>query len=1075
MRVLRVPPSFLLSILVLAIFTLIGSSNECRAQASTSTALNVSPACLQQGCVTTLTATVTSGSTVVHPGQVIFCDRGPADCENVAPIGRAQLLANGTATIRVQLAPGPHSLRAIFHGTKNYAGSTSVGHGFSTTPSAAVAATRIDGSAVPANSGFTFSANVQSVGSLRPGGTVTFTDTSRNNAVLATAPVVVNVDYLPYLQYTGGNLLDLSSVPAALKTTAVAAKTGDFNNDGFQDIAETNSASTLNVLLGNGAGAFTPGPTPAGPTGAHGTLLTADFNGDGNLDIAIPDAATNSIYIGLGNGTGRFTAATATHLTDSPLFLATGDLNRDGIADLVLVSKTAAGGGAIHVLLGQGDGTFAVQAAISIGGDTLANPAIADFNHDGFQDLVFYDVVTQQIVVLGGDGDGTFQSAPVAAVTLMGSFYGDLGNGGSLLVGDFDNDGFVDVEFTGFGSGVFLHGNGDYTFVQHISNGDSYLFAADVIGNGKLGVAGFTGSEGYLGTYFGAQQFTNPYGQQGDFYTTYLVLPQPAGYAYPVVAYADFTGDGMPDLLELNPLNTSASTGFVGLLNETLVANSSTAVPLDSGIHNIISSYSGDTFHSASVSTGNEVDSAGVAYGSGFTGETGLQLNGSAKLQGSAIELTDGGQFESGSFFSKRRIVLTAISSFDAQFDFQLTNATADGFAFVLQSNGPNAIGSSGSGLGYGNPAGGTGASITNSLAIAFDLHNNLGEGSNSVRLEENGVTSSNNPNLSPAVDLTRYGLDLHSGHRFHARIFSQNTNQIEVTLTDLVTQKSTDFTLLLSTAYPLGGSAFYAGFTGGTGAGTAVQTIYDWNINIDSFPPAPALLLYPKPTYPDGFAPGTGQAFDGYSGGTGLAFNGVATVNGSALQLTNGTQFQATTAFEVAKVLPQGFFSTDFDFQIANGQGDGFAFVIQNQRLASIGSQGGGLGYGPAVPNGGGTVIGNSLAIKFDTHNNTGEGTDSTGLYLNGASPTTPSIDLGRTGILLYTGHTFHARIESDGTNLTLSITDLDEYENFTTKLYSGSGLESLIPAQAFAGFTAGTGATPSSIKILNWTWIAH
>ncbi|MBB5056715.1 hypothetical protein HDF16_001400 [Granulicella aggregans] len=1071
MRVLRLVPSFFLAMLAFAVF---GSPVKCSAQASTTTALNVSSACLQQGCVTTLTATVTSGATVVHPGLVIFCDKGPTNCENEAPIGRAQLLANGTATIRLQLAPGPHALRAIFHGTKTYATSISVGHGLSTTPSAAVAATQTSGGAVAATSGYTFSANVQSVGSIRPGGTVTFTDASRDNALLATAPVAVNVNYLPYLSFPTGSSLDLSSVPVTLKTTAVAATTGDFNNDGFQDIAETNSASTLNVLLGNGAGAFTPAPTPAGPTGAHGALLTADFNGDGKLDIAIPDTETNSIYVGLGNGNGTFTAATSTPLNDSPLFLATGDLNRDGIADLVLISKTASGGGAIHVLLGQGDGTFAVQAAISIGGDTLANPAIADFNHDGFQDLALYDVVTQQILVLGGNGDGTLQSLPVTAVTLSGNPYKDLSDAGTLLVGDFDNDGFLDINFTGFGIGAFLHGNGDSTFVQHGSNGLNYLFAADVIGNGNLDVAGFAGSEGYLGSYFAAQQITNPPGQ-GVFYMSTLILPQPNGYVYPVLAYADFTGDGIPDLLELNPLSASASTSFVPSLSQTLVASSSTAVPLDSGVHNIISTYSGDTFHSGSVSPGSEVDSAGVAYGSGFAGETGLQLNGSAKLQGSAIELTDGGQFESGSFFSKKRIELTAVSSFESDFDFQLTDANADGFAFVLQSNGPNAIGSSGSGLGYGNPAGGTGASITNSLAVAFDLHSNQGEGSNSVRLEENGVTKSLNPNFTAPVDLTPSGLDLHSGHRFHARIFSQNSDQIEVMLTDLVTQKSTDFTLFLSTAYPLGGSAFYAGFTGGTGAGTAIQTIYDWSINVDAFPPAPSLFPYPKPTYPDGFAPGTGQPFDGFTGGTGLGFNGVAAVNGSVLQLTNGTQFQATAAFEIAKVLPHGFFSTDFDFQIANGQGDGFAFVIQNQRLGSIGSQGGGLGYGPATPGGGGAVIGNSLAIKFDTHNNAGEGTDSTGLYLNGASPTTPSIDLGRTGILFYTGHTFHARIESDGTNLTLSITDLDQYQNFTTKLYSGSGLESLIPAQAFAGFTAGTGATASSIKILNWTWIAH
>ena len=136
---------------------------------------------------------------------------------------------------------------------------------------------------------------------------------------------------------------------------------------------------------------------------------------------------------------------------------------------------------------------------------------------------------------------------------------------------------------------------------------------------------------------------------------------------------------------------------------------------------------------------------------------------------------------------------------------------------------------------------------------------------------------------------------------------------------------------------------------------------------------------------------------------------------------------------------------------------------------------EGGGLGYDPDKPGGTGPSIPNSLAIKFDLHSNAGESPNSTGLYLNGASPTTPAIDLTPYRIDLHSGHTFHARIESNGTQLTLSITDLTQYANFTTVLASGSAVESLIPQQAFAGFTAGTGATPSSIKILNWTWLTE
>ena len=72
--------------------------------------------------------------------------------------------------------------------------------------------------------------------------------------------------------------------------------------------------------------------------------------------------------------------------------------------------------------------------------------------------------------------------------------------------------------------------------------------------------------------------------------------------------------------------------------------------------------------------------------------------------------------------------------------------------------------------------------------------------------------------------------------------------------------------------------------------------------------------------------------------------------------------------------------------------------FTIQNKTPSSVGQGGGGLGYGPDAPSGP-PGIGKSIAVKFDLYNNAGEGPDSTGLYMNGASPTTPSIDLTKNG----------------------------------------------------------------------------
>jgi Legume lectin domain len=347
--------------------------------------------------------------------------------------------------------------------------------------------------------------------------------------------------------------------------------------------------------------------------------------------------------------------------------------------------------------------------------------------------------------------------------------------------------------------------------------------------------------------------------------------------------------------------------------------------------------------------------------------------------------------------------------------------------------------------------------------ASLLDLHNNQGEGSNSVRLEVNGVTTP-----AGAVDLTPSGIDLHNGHTYHVSIGGGNgNNTYSFEIFDL--QNGPNGYVFFEQAFflptpQLNFGMGYVGFTASTGATTSSVKILDWTV-IDQTG-EPPVVTYPRPNYPNGFA-----------GSTGLFYRSGAGVSGNALQLTNGNKYTSFSASTTAQVMPQGIafyqaFSTDFDFIVDGGVGDGFAFVLQNDSLGALGSSGGGLGYGLPTPGGTGPSITNSLAIKFDLHNNAGEGTNSTGLYLNGASPTVPAIDLSTSGIQLYSGHPFHAQITSDGTTLTLSLTDLVQYRVFTKVLYSGPDLATMIPAQAYAGFTAGTGSTASSIRILNWTW---
>ena len=213
-----------------------------------------------------------------------------------------------------------------------------------------------------------------------------------------------------------------------------------------------------------------------------------------------------------------------------------------------------------------------------------------------------------------------------------------------------------------------------------------------------------------------------------------------------------------------------------------------------------------------------------------------------------------------------------------------------------------------------------------------------------------------------------------------------------------------------------------------------------------------------------------------GFGSSTGLQFNGGSALSGTRLRVTDGGTNEGRSAFWATPVNAQAF-TTDFTFQQASGTtptGDGFAFVLQNVAATALGPAGGGLGYGPDTAGGSNAAsITNSIAIKFDLYSNSGEGGDSTGLYINGASPTTPAIDMTGSAIDLHSGHVFSAHITYDGTTLSLTITDTTTASTFTTTW--PINIPSTIGANsAYAGFTGGSGGATAVQDVLTWTYSA-
>jgi hypothetical protein len=142
-----------------------------------------------------------------------------------------------------------------------------------------------------------------------------------------------SVDVL--LNHGDGTFLPAVSYTANSQPDAVVA--GDFNGDGFPDLAASNmTGGVVSILLNNGDGTF-------GSAANYGTgtepysVAAADFNGDGNLDVAVANNFGASLSVLLGDGTGRLGSATAYDAGSTPFWVIATDLNGDGKPDLVTV------------------------------------------------------------------------------------------------------------------------------------------------------------------------------------------------------------------------------------------------------------------------------------------------------------------------------------------------------------------------------------------------------------------------------------------------------------------------------------------------------------------------------------------------------------------------------------------------------------------------------------------------------------------------------------------------------------------------------------------------------------------
>jgi hypothetical protein len=293
----------------------------------------------------------------------------------------------------------------------------------------------------------------------------------------------------------------------------------DVDSDGNLDAITTDFEPSFTVAYGNGKGQFSSYIRPnTGNACPSVEAAVADLNGDGIPDIVgtcFAEVNTpGTVFVLLGEGNRKFKQVM--HFSSGgqePYGIAVGDLNHDGIPDLVIANYGSQEGGNygnIAVLMGKGDGTFDKPVRYHAGNDPY-QLVLSDFNGDGNLDAAVAspnDVNT--IRVLLGKGDGTFAAAKAYPSGLYPI---------SIASADFNGDGIPDLAVSNYSNPKPCHvsvmlGNGDGTFQApaqfRVGVSPIQLVVADFNHDGKPDIATINGGDSTISILLNTTPFPTP-------------------------------------------------------------------------------------------------------------------------------------------------------------------------------------------------------------------------------------------------------------------------------------------------------------------------------------------------------------------------------------------------------------------------------------------------------------------------------------------------------------------------------------------------------------------------------------
>jgi subtilase family serine protease len=556
----------------------------------------------------TLTATAYSHSQGAQPGGTLYLSINGEVYAETPGSGTTDAITGGAALSGQFVIPatalnaGANTLTVLYNGDSNYNGSNgSINYGYSVTAPVVSNVLNASGTAVTAGAAVSLQAQVKigqvpatagvvsfydgkklagtaqivshpgsgtgTVGSavltLRPAaGTHTYTarfnGTANVPGVVISAPVTVTAAASNAL-LTGTSLTAAADSANALNTDFTATVTGQ----GYQAPTGTVNIQETSIVAGLGSAQLDPSTaTPnvrqtevLGQTDGNVVQFAAvgDLNQDGIPDLVVRvNNSPSKIGVYLGKGDGTFQPAVWYTVGNASRGhgIAIGDVNGDGIPDVVTVNQSSK---TVSVLPGAGDGTLLPAYTLSTGTQYPGTVRIADLNQDGVPDL-FVTITSGGVLTFLGNGDGTFQPSQSGSLTILAK---------EEELADFNNDGIPDIAYTsildpsirvqlGKGDGTFDAANEKvFTITSDSSPSPDAIHAWDVNNDGKLDLVI---ADGYAGT--AVVMLGNGDGTFG------ASASYAAGTNEPDIedlAFGDFNNDGNIDLAAVDGFSASVA------------------------------------------------------------------------------------------------------------------------------------------------------------------------------------------------------------------------------------------------------------------------------------------------------------------------------------------------------------------------------------------------------------------------------------------------------------------------------------------------------------------------------------